>query len=148
MRMHRPAVLIATLLLAACKPAAQTHTDVVTPRAVDTQAPAAAPVAETPPTWRATGTEPFWGVRVHGDELVFTTPDDQQGQVLPASMQQQGDATVYSGADADRGYSLTLTPGECSDGMSDRVFNHRAEFVLGDARYAGCAAAAGEPWGE
>lgn len=157
MRLHRPVIVLATLLLAACNPPGQADAPAAIPAPetapAATEAPVIAPPATTAPTadavtWRAIGTEPFWGVRVQGGNLVFTTPEDQQGQVLPASMRMEGEATIYSGGEAGRAYSLTLTPGECSDGMSDRVFGHKAEFVLGEARFAGCAAAKGEPWGE
>ena len=158
MRMHRPAIVVAALLLGACNSQEQADAPVAAPAAEAAPLPVETPPPAPPPpaikreaasaAWRALGTEPFWGVQVQGGNLVFTTPEDLQGQVLPASMRREGEATVYAGGDAARTYRLTLTPGECSDGMSDRVFAHKAEFVLGDARYAGCAAARGEPWGE
>lgn len=123
---------VSMLLLSACATAPATSQD----------------SAGAVPTWRAIGTEPFWGVRVESSHLVFTTPDDQDGRVLQASERNEGGATVYAGNDGGQAYALTITPGECSDGMSDRVFRFKAEFAIGDRRYSGCAAAAGDPWGE
>ena len=147
---------LAALLLSACNPQKQGDATESAPApeaaSPTTGAPATSspatplPVAEV--TWRAIGTEPFWGVRVEAGNLVFTTPEDQQGRVLPATQGSADGATVFSGNDAGQAYTLTLTPGECSDGMSDRKFSHKAEFALGDDRYSGCAAAPGEPWGE
>lgn len=143
MKTHCFSIAIAALSLAACatsEPPASTDAPVAKRPAGQENAP---PVA-----WRAIGTEPFWGVRVESGHLVFTTPDDQDGRVLQASERNEGGATVYAGNDGGQAYALTITPGECSDGMSDRVFRFKAEFAIGDKRYSGCAAAAGDPWGE
>ena len=156
MRLHRPVIVFASLMLAACNPQQQADAPATMPAPQAAPAPVEASPAPQPAikreaaeaAWRALGTEPFWGVRVQGGNLLFTTPEDPEGQILPASMRREGEATIYAGGDDQRSYSLTLTPGECSDGMSDRVFGHKAEFVLGEARYSGCAAAKGEPWGE
>ncbi|MFT3896730.1 MAG: hypothetical protein QM719_03405 [Thermomonas sp.] len=137
MKTHRIAFAAAILALAACATPEPPST---------TDAPAGKRPAgqeNAPPiAWRAVGTEPFWGVRVDGDALVFTTPDDPDGQRLPATSESQGDAMVWSGSADGRDYSLRIAPGECSDGMSDNAFDHTADFRIGATEYKGCAEAA------
>ena len=150
MRLQHSVFAIAALLLAACAPKQQEQAPAVAPESVEAT-PAASATAATPAagvTWRAIGTEPFWGVRVEGYNLVFTTPEDQAGRVLPATETNADGKTVFSGSEGGQAYTLTLVPGDCSDGMSDRVFRFTAEFAIGDAHYRGCAAAPGDPWGE
>jgi len=93
--------------------------------------------------WRAFGTEPFWNVRVDGDTLVFTTPDDQAGRRFAGTHALQPDGGVhYEGRDGDTVFSLDIAKGECSDGMSDNVYELTAEFRYGGMDYKGCAEAA------
>ena len=134
-----------TLALAACKPAAAPgDARVATPTAATS---AASTPADDVAAMRAFGNEPFWEM-IDDDKgaLVFTTPETLEagGERFEATRSVDTVGIHYVGKDV----KLDIVKQDCSDGMSDRVFNHRAEFVLGDARYAGCAAAAGEPWGE
>ena len=93
--------------------------------------------------WRAFGTEPFWNVRVDGDTLVFTTPEDQAGRTFAGTHALQADGGVhYEGRDGDTAFSLDIATGECSDGMSDNVYELTAEFRYGGMDYKGCAEAA------
>lgn len=93
--------------------------------------------------WRAFGNEPFWNVRVDGDTLVFTTPEDQSGRSFAGTHALQSDGGVhYEGNDGDKAFRLDIAKGECSDGMSDNVYPLTAEFRYGDMDYKGCAEAA------
>jgi uncharacterized membrane protein len=93
--------------------------------------------------WRAFGNEPFWNVRVDGDTLVFTTPDDQSGRTFAGTHALRSDGGVhYEGNDGDKAFRLDIAKGECSDGMSDNVYQLTAEFRYGDMDYKGCAEAA------
>ena len=140
MKTHRFAIAIAllALALAACAtPESPASTD--------------APMAKRPAgqenvpllAWRAFGTEPFWNVRVDGDTLVFTTPDDQSGRMFTGTyMLQPNGGMHYEGKDGDTAFMLDIAKGECSDGMSDNVYGMTAEFRYGDVDYKGCAEAA------
>jgi len=93
--------------------------------------------------WRAFGNEPFWNLRVDGDTLVFTTPDDQSGRTFTGTHALQPDGGVhYEGKDGGTVFSLDIARGECSDGMSDNVYELTAGFRYGDMDYKGCADAA------
>lgn len=138
MKSHRFVIAIAVLALAACATSES-------PASTD------APMAKRPAgqenvpllAWRAFGNEPFWNVRVDGDTLAFTTPDDQSGRTFSGTHALRPDGGVhYEGKDGDTAFSLDIAKGECSDGMSDNVYELTAEFRYGDMDYKGCAEAA------
>lgn len=135
MKTHRLFIAIAMLSLVAC----------ATPASTDAPMAKRAPGDEVPPmqVFRAFGTEPFWNVRMDGDTLVFTTPDDQSGRTFSGTHALQPDGGVhYEGKDGETAFSLDIAKGECSDGMSDNVYALTAEFRYGDMDYKGCAEAA------
>ena len=93
--------------------------------------------------WRAFGNEPFWSVRVDGDTLVFSTPEDQAGKTLKGRRVPSLVGIVYMGTDdAGREFNLDIQPGACSDGMSDNTYQHVSTFIYGETTYRGCAEAA------
>jgi uncharacterized membrane protein len=49
---------------------------------------------------------------------------------------------VYAGKDGDKDFHLDISPGECSDGMSDNRYDHVATFIYGATTYKGCGEAA------
>lgn len=133
------------LLLAACSaaplPPAQ---DVAGPPSPPvTRPPAAAAADKIAAHWRVVGTEPFWSVRADGGSLVFSTPDLPQGRTLAARVEQVAGAIEFRGHDRGQPFSLQLSPGTCSDGMSDRRYAFRARFAIGGTSYEGCADAVG-----
>lgn len=154
-----PAALVAAgaaVLLVAC-PADESHRRGADGAAVDGDAPAvqspppgtaaskrpAGQEGAPPPAWRAFGTEPFWNLRVDGDTLVFSTPEDQAGRRLTGVRGRAADDGLQvRGRDGDTAFALELHPGECSDGMSSRRYAWRATFRLGTRTYEGCAEAA------
>ena len=138
MKSQRFAIAIATLALAACAtPESPASTDV--PSAKRATGQEQVPLL----AWRAFGNEPFWSVRVDGDALVFSTPDDPSGRTFAGTHALQPDGGVhYEGKDGDTAFSLDIAKDECSDGMSDNVYALTAEFRYGDMDYKGCAEAA------
>ena len=92
--------------------------------------------------WRALGTEPFWGVRVDGGTLVFTTPENPEGTTMAGRRVPSLVGFVFVGKHDGRDFHLGLTPGECSDGMSDNRYEYVATFTVGDTTYNGCGEAA------
>lgn len=129
----------------------------VTPPAIDAPVEAAPPVdPETPAAkrapgqehapllaWRAFGTEPFWNVRVDGDSLLFTTPEDMQGRKLTGTHALKPDGGAhYEGSDGATAFALDIAKGDCNDGMSENEYELVATFRYGDTEYKGCAEAA------
>jgi uncharacterized membrane protein len=92
--------------------------------------------------YRVVGTEPFWGIRVDGDALHFTTMEDQVGKHLTGQHTLQADGIRYVGTDAGTAFELDIRRGECSDGMSDTQYAFTAAFRYGNTDYKGCAEAA------
>ncbi len=69
--------------------------------------------------YRALGTEPFWNVRVDGDALHFTTPENLDGRHFTGTRTPRADGIRYAGEDNGTPFELDIRRGECSDGMSD-----------------------------
>lgn len=84
------------------------------------------------------GTEPFWNLRIAGGEGVWTTPDNQPGTRFTATRFAGNNGLGFTGTLDGQPLTATLTPGECSDGMSDRRFPFVATILLGGETYEGC----------
>jgi uncharacterized membrane protein len=89
--------------------------------------------------WHAFGNEPFWSVEARGATLVFKTPDDQAGVTLSGRRVPSLVGTVILGTGPKGEFHLGVTPGECSDGMSDRTYAHASTFIYAGTTYKGCA---------
>ncbi|MCT2398035.1 COG3650 family protein [Novosphingobium mangrovi (ex Huang et al. 2023)] len=88
---------------------------------------------------RFTGTEPFWGGEVADGRLTYTTPDNPQGTIVPVSRFAGRGGLSFSGELAGQSLTLAVTPGDCSDGMSDRTYPFVATLRLGEDLRQGCA---------
>ncbi len=89
--------------------------------------------------WHAFGNEPFWSVQARGGTLVFTTPDDQKGVTLLGRRVPSLVGTVILGSGPKGEFHFGVTPGDCSDGMSDRTHAFNSTFIYGGTTYKGCA---------
>lgn len=126
-------------------PAAGAAADAAPPATPEAPAAKRAPGQEHAPllAWRAFGTEPFWNVRVEGDSLLFTTPEDMQGRKFTGTHALHPDGGVhYEGSDGATAFALDIAKGACNDGMSDNEYELVATFRYGDTEYKGCAEAA------
>ena len=117
----------------------------------ETPAPAAppqdAPMAKRAPgqesadplqIFRAFGNEPFWNVNVEGSTLTFTTPEDQAGQVMQGERRPIDGGVELTGSHEGKAFVLTVTAGDCNDGMSDNRYVLVSTFRYGEADYMGC----------
>ena len=92
------------------------------------------------PPLRLVGTEPFWGVLLKDGSLSFNGVD--RGAIVApiASVEVRSPAIVYRTAPPSAvlpvAVTATVTPGACSDGMSDRTYPYAAVV---DIDYAGAA---------
>jgi len=91
----------------------------------------------------AGGTEPFWSIAItpneNGYAAVYSTPELIDGVQFDASRFAGNNGLGFSGEVDGRTFNLALTPGDCSDGMSDRSFPYTATLLLGDVTLYGCA---------
>ncbi len=85
------------------------------------------------------GTEPFWGGEVQGTQLTYSTPENPDGtQIAVERFVGQGGIS-FSGTLFEEGFDMTVTPGECSDGMSDRTYPYTVTVIVGETQLNGCA---------
>lgn len=134
-----PAADGATTPAAPLETATEPGPDVTPVQAAPAGRRAAGQEAEPLPAYRALGTEPFWNVRVEGDALHFTTPEDMDGRRFTGTHTLRADGIRYTGDDSGIPFELDIRRGECSDGMSDIVYGFEATFRYGDTTYRGCA---------
>lgn len=133
--------LVAVLSLAACEqpPAVEAGT----PAQEEPDAPASNTLADVDldGNVRVTGTEPFWGIDIAGETIVFSGVDlpEQTGPRSPAVVQGTV-ATWTTTTDAGNEMTITVTATDCSDGMSDRTYPLTAQVNIGVEVFNGCAA--------
>lgn len=84
------------------------------------------------------GTEPFWGGTAHESTMVYTTPAKPEGTKLAISRFAGRNGLGLSGALDGQALDMTVTPGTCSDGMSDRRFPYSVTLRIGSEVRQGC----------
>ena len=149
----RPIVPLGTacaLLLAACQsdaPTAPAEQETVAEAPAEAAATVPGDTAETAPysgiaddeLLHFTGTEPFWGGEVSGGSLIYKTPEDQDGTTIPVERFAGRGGIAFSGLLEVAAFEMTVTPLECSDGMSDRTYPFTVTLEIGEDRRNGCA---------
>jgi len=97
-------------------------------------------VAGFPANLQAIGTEPFWGVKVEGDALTWTTPEMMDApRRLQATRSSDADGMHLLGEDAGVPFRLDVRSEACSDRLSDHEYPFTVSFVLGGETLKGCA---------
>ena len=146
------AIASLSLLLVACNAPQPSSEPSPQPEAAEPAATSAPPVAEAPMAkrapgqenadplqiFRAFGTEPFWNVNVENATLTYTTPEDQAGVVMQGTRRALEEGVELSGSHDGKPFVLTVSAGECSDGMSDNRYTLVSAFRYGDIDYKGC----------
>ncbi|MEP2735756.1 MAG: hypothetical protein ABJP34_05610 [Erythrobacter sp.] len=84
------------------------------------------------------GTEPFWGAEINGSELTYSTPDNIDGTLTTVERFAGNGGLSFSGELNGAALNATVTPGTCSDGMSDFSYPFTATMMLGDRLLQGC----------
>ncbi len=108
--------------------------------------PADAP-ASTPPgpdysgPFVLNGTEPFWSGRIQSDGLTLSRAGQPDVSAANTGVRVEGDVGVW-GVGA---LVFKLRPEPCTDGMSDRRYDYRAEVTINGQTLRGCAAAPLDP---
>jgi len=92
------------------------------------------------------GNEPFWNLRVEGAAGLWTTPENQPGTAVTLTRFAGNGGLGFSGTLDGKALTATLTPGDCSDGMSDRRFPFVATIALGGETFEGCGYTDSQPF--
>lgn len=101
-------------------------------------APATAPpqrerIQTEPLAYRALGTEPFWSVTVRQGRATLERPD-RPSLTVAVTLTEDRRALRYIG----EGLTLMVSPGPCSDGMSDALYADRVQVAFGEGTLKGC----------
>ena len=109
--------------------------------AATTPAPDPAAFSFLPRDFRASGTEPFWSATVTKGQLTYVTPETQQagGVTVPATRADGAENVLITALVDGQELQLLITPGACSDGMSDKTYPWTVERTLGEDSVDGCA---------
>lgn len=138
--MPRTAALsILLLALAACGEAPMGSSEDSAPPA---DAPASARAPDYAGDFDVVGTEPFWAVKIRAASVVLTRPDSPEVSNANPGVRIDGQQGVWdsSGVVEDKGRLVVrVTPGVCTDGMSDRVYRFYAEVWIDGETLKGCA---------
>jgi uncharacterized membrane protein len=86
----------------------------------------------------AWGNEPFWAAVDAGESLRLERPGAEPLVAQPRSAREDGGSWVVEGEIATGKLSLRLTPGFCSDGMSDTLYAWSATVEAPDLQLKGC----------
>lgn len=101
------------------------------------------PVAEKTTPIIARGTEPFWSFVQTSTGAHYSFPDATgvTQYVYTLTQTNSGAQIIVSATPVASGsaINLTLTPGTCSDGMSDLVYAYTASGTYGTQSLMGCA---------
>jgi uncharacterized membrane protein len=96
-------------------------------------APSPNPAPPAKDRYRAIGTEPFWAVTIKGSTATLERPDKPPARYA-VSRHDDRRTIRYLGD----GFTMTLTEGPCSDGMSDAVWSDRVALAFGEGTLSGC----------
>jgi len=76
---------------------------------------------------RAVGTEPFWGARIEGRCVIYSTPEDQDGTRIWTRYSEAAGVERWSGMLHGQPFELHIrSQPACSDGMSDKRYGSAA----------------------
>ncbi|MDB5455989.1 MAG: hypothetical protein JWP92_1574 [Caulobacter sp.] len=132
--MRRLAAFALIALLSACGEQPMGASE---PAAPPADAPASAPTGpDFSGDFDLIGTEPFWGVKIRADRLTLSRAGQADVAAANPGPKVEGETAVW----AMGAIRLILTPGQCSDGMSDRVYGFAAQAEVGHETLKGCAA--------
>jgi uncharacterized membrane protein len=92
------------------------------------------------------GTEPFWNGNIEDGYASYATPANPEGTRFAVERFSGLNGAGYSGTLDGATFDLTITPGTCSDGMSDRSYPYTATLLIGDEMREGCAWTARQPF--
>lgn len=154
-------ISVAALAFAACQPQGESKQDAAPAAkvaAASAQAPAPdasrySPVADKPgpcmmqdgkplsvKPLSALGTEPFWGAKIEGRCVTYSSPENQTGTRIWTRYTATADGGRWSGSlDVKKFELVTRNAPNCSDGMSETKFPIAVDLMVNGEQQKGCA---------
>ena len=97
-------------------------------------------------TLRFIGNEPFWGGEAAGGTLIYSTPENPDGSEITVKRFSGLGGLGLSGTLDGASFDMAVTPGECSDTMSDRTYPFTVTLVIGEDTRTGCGWTDAQPF--
>jgi len=97
---------------------------------------------------KGVGTEPFWGMEINSPTITMTEPGDEDVKATEFRIEYTAQAGPDVHVWTSGPLSVTVSSGECSDGMSDTVFPYKVEATLMGEETRNLKGCAYRPWGE
>ena len=96
------------------------------------------PQSDPPPqgadVYSALGTEPFWSLKINGDEMRFERAGLTGVTASPFEARPSFNGWRYLA----KTMTVDVTFAPCSDGMSDRTYKDTVTVMVGDTQFTGC----------
>lgn len=92
------------------------------------------------------GNEPFWNVEIAGDAAIYTARENMDGTQFVVSRFAGNNGLGFSGELEGEAIQITVTPGVCSDSMSDREYPFTVTITWGDRTLNGCGYTDAQPF--
>lgn len=89
-------------------------------------------------TVQLVGTEPFWSATIDGETLVWKTPDNPDGAKTSVERFAGNNGLGLTATLAGDKWVGSVTPGSCSDGMSDRDYPYTVTVNYREKTLFGC----------
>src|SRR6476661_10582677 len=86
------------------------------------------------PPYHALGTEPFWNLLIDEREITFTLPDAQPIRQPRPKVIVGFAGEIYQ----TQRINVNIVHGQCSDGMSDRVYPDKVQVRVDGKQFNGC----------
>ena len=100
-----------------------------------------APVAGSEVAYRAVGTEPFWSVTIQDGRMNYDSAEGTRFSVPAPAPRTSFNGHRYETARL----TVDVTHGQCSDGMSDRVYPDTVSVIADGRALRGCGGEAAAP---
>jgi uncharacterized membrane protein len=87
------------------------------------------------------GTEPFWGLEIKGEKVIFSNPYMESVTTEKVTLKQEAANTNSDFAfvlTTESGATATVITGECNDGMSDTIYSKHIIYKNAEDVLYGC----------
>jgi len=97
------------------------------------------------------GNEPFWAIDIDpraddGFIALYSTPQNLDGTEFAVSRFAGNNGVGFNGELDGEAVQIALTPGDCSDAMTDRSYPYTATVLRGEVTLYGCAYTSDQPF--